>query len=171
MRMPRIQKCCPKTWTNSVWQQKVGMSQRCSSLARPSCKAGMGKRPTKRREPNGYSLLQNRDIAMHRAQWGRCSSLVWACRRTKSRPTNGWSKQLIQELAPRQFSYNVEVTLAMWVSIQDLKKPLNTEFSIGPKSVTIVIPGCQYKNSVPKLRPFFQITNNYQNYHYIYIYI
>ena len=34
-----------------------------------------------------------------------------------------------------------------------------------------MIPGCQYKNSVPKLRPFFQITNNYQNYHYIYIYI
>ena len=68
------------------------------------------------------------------------------------------------------YIYNVEVTLAMWVSIQDLKKPLNTEFSIGPKSVTIMIPGCQYKNSVPKLRPFFQITNNYQNYHYIYIY-
>ena len=65
---------------------------------------------------------------------------------------------------------NVEVTLAMWVSIQDLKKLLNTEFSVGPKSVTIMIPGCQYKNSVPKLRQFFQITSNYQNYHYIYIY-
>ena len=40
-------------------------------------------------------------------------------------------------------SPNVEVTLAMWVSIQDLKKHLNTEFSIGPKSVTIMIMGCQ----------------------------
>ena len=68
------------------------------------------------------------------------------------------------------FNNNVEVTLAMRVSIQDLKKPLNTEFSIGPKSVTIMIPGCQCKNSVPKLRQFFQITNNYQNYHYIYNY-
>ena len=70
-----------------------------------------------------------------------------------------------------RYPYNVEVTLAMWVSIQDLKKPLNTGFSIGPKSVTIMIPGCQYKHSVLKVRPFFQITNNYQNYHYIYIYI
>ena len=67
---------------------------------------------------------------------------------------------------------NVEVTLAMWVSIQDLKKPLNTDFSIGPKSVTIMIPGRQYKNSVPKLRQFFQlqiITKTTTIFIYIYI--
>ena len=64
---------------------------------------------------------------------------------------------MIAYLLHAYWRYNVEVTLAMWVSIQDLKKTLNTEFSIGPKSVTIMIPGCQYKNSVPKLRQFFKL--------------
>ena len=103
----------------------------------------------------------------------------------EERPANSWQylgvsknsgtlKWMVKIMVPNPMNKwmiwgNVEVTLAMWVSIQDLKKPLNTEFSIGPKSVTIMIPGCQYKNSVPKLRQFFQITNNSQNYHYIYI--
>ena len=44
---------------------------------------------------------------------------------------------------------NVRMTFAIWVSIQDLKKPLNTKFSIRPKVVSIMVAGCQKKNSVP----------------------
>ena len=52
---------------------------------------------------------------------------------------------------------NVEVTLAMWVSIQDLKKTLNTEFSIGPKSVTIMIPGVNTRIQCRNSANFFKL--------------
>ena len=38
---------------------------------------------------------------------------------------------------------NVQVLFIIRVSIEDLKKPLNTKFSIRPKRVSIMVAGCQ----------------------------